>query len=264
MPTAVIGKNNLYYEVEGKGEPLVLIAGYGCDLGFWETIRRPLSHHFQLVMFDNRGMGRSENSKETFTAYDMAQDTVDLIDVLGIKRPHILGHSLGSAVAQIIAHDHPDKVNKIIIAQSFIKLAPAASSALSAFLNLYRNGVSMYAASKTTLPWLFSDAWLGNSELCEFFLKIQSENPYIPQIEGLTKQSEALLGFDSTSWFSKITKKPLILAGSEDRLCPLKDAEKLAAGIPGAKFHIFQKVGHMAPLENPKEFCEVVFLELLS
>lgn len=263
MPSLLINTNNLYYEVEGDGPPLILIAGYGCDLCFWETIRKPLASNFQLIMFDHRGIGRSDCPKESFTTQDLANDVLHLIEKLNLKRPHILGHSMGSAVAQIIAHEHPQKVNKTIFAQTFMKLAVAATAALHAFLNLYKDGVSMYKASQTVLPWLMSDQWLNSPQLCELFLQLQSGQPYLPTIEGLTKQCEALTQFDSSSWYSKITTKPLILASSEDRLCPPQQAESMATNIPQAKLHVFQKIGHIAPLENPKEFCEVA-IDFLS
>ena len=263
MPSLLIGKNNLYYEIEGKGDPLVLIAGYGCDLCFWETIRKPLANHFQLIMLDNRGVGRSECPKESFTTQDMANDVLHLIEKLELKKPHILGHSMGSAIAQILAYHHPEKVNKTIFAQTFMKLAPASTAALRAFLTLYRDNVPMYKASQTVLPWLMSDEWLKSPELCELFLKIQSEQPFVPTIEGLTKQCEALTQFDSSSWYPKITTAPLILASSQDRLCPPQEAELMASNIPNAKCHVFQKIGHVAPLENPQEFCKVT-LDFLS
>ena len=258
MPSTLVGKNQLYYEVDGEGHPLILVAGYGCDLGSWEAIRKPLASHFQLIMLDNRGIGRSECPKDHYTVDNMADDVLALIKKLELKKPYILGHSMGGAVIQTIAYKYPNIVGKTIIAQSFVKLAPAALAALIAFLNLYKKNVPMHDASQTVLPWLLSDQWLKTPQLCELFLKLQSENPYLPKIEGLTRQYEALAQFDSQSWYSKITTSPLILAGSEDRLCPLKDSEIMAAGIPNSQFHIFQKVGHVAPLENPQEFCEVV------
>lgn len=258
MPLELIGKNQLYYEIEGKGDPLILLAGYGCDVSFWQAVRGPLAQHFQLVMLDNRGIGRSECHEDSYSIHDMASDVLKLSEKMHLQKPHVLGHSMGGAVVQLLAYKNPEKLGKTIIAQSFVNLRIAAQFALLAFLNLYQECVSLASACRTTLPWLFSDGWLSNPDLCELFVKLQSENPHKPTVKGLAKQSKALFTFDSQKWFSQITTKPLILAGSEDRISPLKDIQAIGDGIPGSKFHVFQKVGHIAPLENPQEFCEVV------
>ncbi len=257
MPSALIGKNQLYYEIEGKGESLILIAGYGCDLSSWEAVRKPLAEHFQLVMLDNRGMGRSECWEDSYTVDDMVHDVLELAEKLKLNKPHVLGHSMGGSVSQTIAYKYPEQVGKTIIAQSFTKLKVAARAALLGFLNLREEGVSFASSTRTVLPWLVSDGWLENPQLCELFIQLQSKEP-VPEIAELIKQHKALSLFDSQAWCSKITTKPLILAGSEDRISPIKDIETMATCIPHSAFHIFQKTGHIAHLENPQEFCEVV------
>lgn len=256
MPYASVNSCRLYYEVEGKGPPLVLVAGYNCDLGFWAGVREELARHFQLILFDNRGFGKSECPHKSFTLEEMGEDVLHLIEKLGLKRPHILGHSMGGAIAQAIAYQHPAKIGRTIFAQTLSKFRPAPRAALLSQLHLYQDKVSLRRIAEVTLPWLFSESLLEKDDFCQTFIQFQEQNP--PRVDGLSLQLEALFQFDSRPWCSKITTHPLILSSDEDRFCPLQDAEWMAAKIPHAKLHIFQGVGHVALIERPTEFCQIV------
>ncbi len=258
MPHLALNTHKLYYEIDGTGHPLILIAGYTCDIGIWERVREELARHFQLILFDNRGVGRSGTSEKSFTIEDMGEDVLALSQALKLKQPHVLGHSMGGAIVQSIAHRHPKQVNKIIIAQSLIKIEPATKATLEAQLHLAQNGVSKALIAETVIPWLFGDALLDNPLFRETFIQLQVQNPYPPLTQNLAKQYAALIHFDSHKWYPQITHATLILAGDQDRLCSLKKAQEMAANIKGSKLHVFHGVGHVSPVERPEEFCSVV------
>lgn len=258
MPYKTIRQLDIYYELQGKGPPLLLIAGYSCDLSFWAGIREMLAEHFSLLLFDNYGVGRSGCPKGPLTIEQMATDVLSLIDVLQIDRPHILGHSMGGAIAQEIAKQNPSKIGKAILAQTFLKLSPASVSTARALLHLYGEGVSFRRRAEVMMPWLFSDAFLDNSTFCESFLNNLEQNPYKSSLEGLKKQSEALIGFDSHSWCSQIKASTLVLGGEEDRLCPPSQSRLLSEKIPNAKLHLFKGAGHLAPVEQGAAFCKAI------
>ena len=75
MPTRTVNGIRIYYEQEGRGKPLVLIAGYTCDLSVWSPIRSELARHYHLLMLDNRGSGRSDSPDTPYSIGQMAQDT---------------------------------------------------------------------------------------------------------------------------------------------------------------------------------------------
>ncbi len=104
MPVTTANGLDLYYELHGQGDPLVLIAGFTCDHTFWEGILGKLAKQFQVLIFDNRGAGRSSCPDLPYTVDDMALDAIALIESLQLKKPHLLGHSLGGCVAQAIAY----------------------------------------------------------------------------------------------------------------------------------------------------------------
>src|SRR4030042_3292285 len=116
MPKAKVKDINLYYEVHGSGYPLILIRGLASNADHWYFQVPAFSPYYSVVVFDNRGIARSDIPDLPFTISTMADDTVGLMDSLGIPRAHILGISMGGMIAQKIALKYPQRVNGIILA----------------------------------------------------------------------------------------------------------------------------------------------------
>src|SRR5213076_2629846 len=95
----------LNFKESGSGEPLLLIMGTSGSLGIWGPVEGPLAERFRVISFDNRGLGESE-----ITMASLARDAAALLDALDVPRAHVLGWSLGSAVAQELALAAPEKV----------------------------------------------------------------------------------------------------------------------------------------------------------
>lgn len=263
MPYATVNNLKMYYEIEGKGDPLILIQGYTSDLTNWDFVRKELSRHFQLLLFDNRGAGRTECPDSLFTIDQMALDTMELSRYLKLKNPHILGHSMGGMIAQRIAHQFSREIGKMIISQTRIKLTASSIALMNVHLELRESGLSSKWLTKIMMPWLLSNAFLANSSLCDQFIQRKEELKYPISLKGHKGQLHALKHFDSSDWYQKIRTKILILCGEEDLLCPPQDSYLMERGIPSAKIYVFKHLGHMSQLERPEEFCTVVcnFLE---
>src|SRR5690349_18018998 len=115
MPKTKTNGIELYYQIHGEGKPLVLISGLGYSLWQWHKMVPFLAEHFQVVIFDNRGAGQSEKPDGPYTAQMLAADTVGLLEALNIEKATIMGHSMGGFIAQAIALDFPQKVEKLIL-----------------------------------------------------------------------------------------------------------------------------------------------------
>lgn len=263
MPHKTRHHHHYYYEIEGKGPPLLLIGGYTSDISLWTPIRKKLSNHFQLLMFDNLGAGRSSVPEKDITLEEMAEELLALSEDLVPQKPHILGHSMGGAMVQILLERYPDRVHKAVIAQSFLKIPPASRHMMQAVLRLYEEGVSVRRRAEVVLPWLFGDRFLTNPHSVETFLASFEKTPHPPSLKGLQKQLTALLQFDSSLWYESITKPVLVLAGDEDRVSYLEESKNLSEKISGSFLHIFSGVGHVAPAEAAEEFSQVVINYLL-
>ena len=113
MPIAEVNGININYAVAGRGEPLVMIAGFSAAQSLWKSQIPTFKKQFQVVIFDNRGVGKSDKPKGPYSPRMMSEDTIKLMDYLNIKKAHILGHSMGGLIAQEIAINYPERINEI-------------------------------------------------------------------------------------------------------------------------------------------------------
>lgn len=120
MPKAKINDINMYYDVQGDGFPLVMVMGFLGNADCWDPRMLPdLSARFKVIMFDNRGAGRTDVSDKEFSIKLLAEDTVGLMDVLNVPKAHVLGTSMGGMIAQELALNYPKRVEKLILTSTF-------------------------------------------------------------------------------------------------------------------------------------------------
>ena len=113
MPKIKVNDIQIYYEGSGRGFPLIMVMGLGANLDWWDPrMIQELSKKFNLVMFGNRGAGRTDISNRRYTIKSFAEDTASLMDVFGIPRAHVIGVSMGGMIAQELALNFPEKVKK--------------------------------------------------------------------------------------------------------------------------------------------------------
>jgi pimeloyl-ACP methyl ester carboxylesterase len=119
MPYAKVGEVNLYYEVHGEGEPFMFIAGTGSSCEYMKVVTVDwFSKHFQLIIFDHRGTGRSDKPDLPYSTRMFASDAVGLLEHLGIPRAHVGGRSMGGRVSQWVAIDHPYRVGALVLSST--------------------------------------------------------------------------------------------------------------------------------------------------
>ena len=122
MPIAKLPNNiEMYFEVHGEGEPFVLMNGLKSDHTDWAPMLDTLKENFQVILLDNRAIGQTKDDGKPFTIEDMAADVANLMNHLNIESAFVAGHSMGGAIAQVLAHTHPDQVKKLFLFNTFIK-----------------------------------------------------------------------------------------------------------------------------------------------
>lgn len=246
MSTGYVTVNDqeLYYEVHGKGDPLILICGLSMDLTAHMAYLPILSEQFQVIIFDNRDAGRSSKAKSPYTIADMAEDTVGLMDALGLESAHVLGGSMGGAIAQELAIRYPDRVNKLILSATISK----ATLTLDSFTTLMKfikkhdqnNEIIPLMTLLTTMTVNFSE----NEEMVKQIIGMSKNPPYPQSFDALARQVEAIIGFDALDRLPMIKAPTLVLAADQDILTPPSEARKIEAAIPGAELQILEGGGH--------------------
>lgn len=254
--------STLYYEVHGSGQPLVLISGLGGDATFWTSSLVTLTRHFQVIIFDNRGIGRSAMPDVPYTIEQMADDIADLLDELRIQTAHILGFSMGGCIAQAFAVRHPHRLQKLIISASYARMGRQSQWFIDAVLSVYETGATGKQMYYLILPWLFSSGYLKRPE-SDTMLDFDENDPLQQPLHAFRRQYLAQREFDYRAELAQITAPTLVLAGENDALVPLADARELASGIPHSHFFAFPEAGHLFNWEQPRLFHTRV-LEFLS
>lgn len=266
MPKANVQGINLYYEVYGSGYPLILIRGLGSNADHWYCQIPAFSPHYSVVVFDNRGIGRSDIPDAPFTISKMAEDTVFLMDVLGIPKAHILGISMGGMIAQEIALKYGQRVNGLILActhcggKQAIQPDPAIIRDLSGSLF----GGSEEAVQKG-LRCLFSERTIHETPgVVQRYGEVSKRFP--PSAQILTHQLKAIQGHDTWADLVNIKNPTLVLVGNEDVLIPPENSKIISERIPNARLRMIEGGGHQFLIEQPDAFNNAVleFLKTLT
>lgn len=252
MPRVSIGDCHLHYERSGAGFPVILVTGLSGVASFWREQVPVLSRAFDVIVFDHRGVGQSDHSRISYTVERLAADVIGLMDVLGVAKAHIVGHSTGGAIAQIIGIEHPARVASLVIAASWTK-ADAYFRRLFALRReiLLRLGPSSYIAASSLLlnaPYFIAQ---NNEALRQCEAKaLATFSP--PEI--MASRIDAILAFDRTAELNRIRAPTLIVASQDDIVTPAYFSEALARAIPGAEAKFLAQGGHAFPQTSAREF----------
>lgn len=258
MPITNANGIDIYYELHGQGAPLVLIAGYTGDHGFWNFMIPGLAKKFRVLVFDNRAIGQTKDNGSPFTLETMAADTMALINKLELKNPHIVGQSMGGAIAQIIAKNYADQIGKLIILNSCAKFNTRTARVLESILSARKANTAFDLFINLALPWFFGNRFLENSELTAVFKEALINNPYAQSVADQERQLRALSPFDSRSWINDIPSPALVIAGEEDIIALPHESHGLAEGLQNATFEIVSGA-HSSPVEDYHRVNELIF-----
>ena len=262
MPYANVNGVKLYYEIYGEGDPVVLIGGLGSQLQSWATQVPIYSKHFKVIVFDNRGSGKSDKPEVGYSTEDMAHDTAALMDELGIESAHIVGKSMGGMIGQWLAIKHPAKVKKLVMGCSSASRDEVGNEIL-------RMGREIATKMGTKAVWLMA-LYLGYTrEYIEDNIAIikqaMSSVPEDPEaLQGYIGQSFACEGHNTVDFLNQIKAETLVMLGERDLIASPKRSEVLAELIPNAKLKVFGGVGHGFWRERQEEVDKLVLDFLLS
>lgn len=256
MPTLSSNGITLYYEIHGSGDPLILINGLGYDLWMWHKMVPFLAEHFQVITFDNRGVGQSDAPKGPYSAEMLADDLAGLLDGLGIPQAMVLGHSMGGFIAQAFVLKYPEKVSKLILAATNFggpRHVPITQEAMAVLMDItgdpaarLRRGIVVSCAPG------YSEA---KADFIEEWVNYRLGHPLLPE----PYQAQLAIGLALIAEPASFEKKlsavqapTLILFGEHDKVVPPANAPLLAQAIPHAKIEILPGAGHFFPFEIPE------------
>ena len=251
-----VGDIDIAYKMFGKGEVLVLIPGSSMTMDEWEpnVLNRLASNH-TVIIFDNRGIGKTTGGNKTWSIEQFANDTAGLLDALKIEKPvDALGFSLGGFIAQELTLMHPQQVTKLILYATSCggkatippQISPTAMKSM----------MSGNASKDTFLYALFPKDWIqANAAYVQEFISVMT----LPPKESIQHQAEVSLNWKgSCNTLSSLTKPTLIITGTDDVTSPPANSLILTQKIPGAWLVQIKGGGHGAMYQYPEEFSKVL------
>lgn len=248
MPTASLEGLDVYYELHGKGRPLVLIAGYTFDHSLWDFMLAGLAQQFEVLIFDNRAVGQTKDDNRSFNLETMADDTITLIQQLNLHKPHIFGQSMGGAIAQLIAKKYPQQIDKLIILNSSFKFNQRTKFLCQALLDARAKNIDLESLIELSMSCFFGSQFLANEPLCVEFKKSLLTYPFPQSIFDQQRQLNALDTFDSSCWLNELNVPTLVISALEDIITTPEESKNLANKINQAQFASVEG-GHSSPLE---------------
>jgi pimeloyl-ACP methyl ester carboxylesterase len=257
MPKVRVGDIELFYREEGQGDHLVWISGLALDHRAW-SLQIPLfSQTFRCLTFDNRDAGQSARSPGPYTIRTMADDTVGLMKALAIGRAHIVGLSMGGAIAQEIAINHPAMVRRLVLVATYTSGDPRGAALLNSFVQM-RGRFTREEYLRAIVPWLFSYQDCIVPGLVESFVKKGMEDPYFLPAKVYARQADAVVNHFTEDRLKQIQAPTLIVAGDDDLVTPMRFATTLCREIPGAKLAVIQGGAHGLIWTRADEFNDLV------
>lgn len=259
MPNMQINDVNVYYEVHGKGEPLLLIGGFNQDVLGWFFQTTAYSQLYKVIVYDHRGVGRTEASDVPWSLEMMADDAAGLMAGLGIEKAHVLGWSMGGMIAQELALKYPARISSLVLVSTFASPYYPGLYIMEAGAKMLQEGVSQKTYSQFLLPWINSEKFFEKPERVQKTLGIMIAHPYPQSARAIFQLFDAYREQPFTrDRLGQITVPTLVIVGKQDILMPVKMSEEIAAGITNAELVVMDGAAHGVVMENWREFNQVV------
>jgi len=258
MALLKIGDLQLYYEVHGSGDPLLLIAGLASDSQSWQPIIGELSRHYRVIVLDNRGVGRTIPNDVDLSIPLMSDDCIALINHLELTSVSILGHSMGGFIAMDCAIRYPDYVDNLILSATSAFNSQRNNALLADWVLYLESGMDLKLWFRNVFYWLFSRNFFENDKTLNEAIRLAIEYPYPQSKIAFKKQVQAIADFNCLQDLPSITSKSLIVCGKEDLIFPPEESLLLSEKIPGSRFSFIENAAHSIHIEYPQAFTEIV------
>ena len=255
MPFANSNGTRIYWNEAGSGRPLLLIMGLGYSHEMWHRVTPVVSKHFCTILFDNRGVGRSDIPDGPYSIAGMAADAAAVLDAAGIERADIFGISMGGMIAQEFALQYPDRVGKLILGctacggPKAVRAEPEVNAVL-----MNRANMAMEEAIQAGVPFIYDPNT--SRDLIEEDLAIRRRT--FPESRAYTAQLQGILAWTSYERLHNIHAPTLVIHGVTDRLVPPGNGKLISETIPNAKFVLIDKASHIFTTDQAERALQEV------
>jgi len=264
MPKAKVNGINFFYQIHGRGEPLILIAGMGADHRSWFPQIATFRRHYTVITFDGRGIGKTDRPPELYSFETLAEDVAGLMDVLSVESAHVLGESLGGIVAQETAIKFPQRGKRLVLANT--------SVGTGVEMELHPDLLKSYGQPQGLGQGEFDPTKVDISRAMKAMIALSFNRPtyrlamtlmatiYVrpSAFKGMAEQIKAISSYSTLDRLHLIQNPTLVITGTGDRIVPPRMSDVLAAGIPNARLVKVEGGSHALHVEMSRRFNQEV------
>ncbi len=255
MPLADLGEWCVNYEEDGHGDPVLLLSGLGADHTAWALQVEALEGTHRVIVFDNPGIGRTEGPPGPYTTELFAEVAASLLSHLGIERAHVVGASMGGAIAQQLALARPGLVRSLALHCTWGR-ADRHLTAIMRNWQVAARSMPYVELCRQVWPFVFTVWWYNDRP--GGIEELERQAAAAPQApDAFCDQAEACITHDVLERLGEIRAPTLLTVGERDVLTPAYHTYAIKDEMPDARVRVWQMMGHAPFWEVPDEFNKV-------
>jgi pimeloyl-ACP methyl ester carboxylesterase len=258
MPFTESAGYRVYYEEHGTGETILFIGGIGVDHAGFGFQVEPLSRRHRVIVFDNPGIGQTTGPDGPFTTSRMAAVASGLLEALDTGPAHVVGVSMGGAIAQELALEHASSVRSALLHCTWGRADPFLVALFRSWQTITRDTPDIVDRYRAFWPWVFTPAWYADAATVAAVEKMTAESPFPQSVRGFDDQAEACITHDALDRVSSIAAPTLIAVGEHDLLAPPRHSYALHERMPRSLLHVWRNMAHAPWVEIPDAFNRLV------
>ena len=264
MPRVEVGGLTVNYDVQGEGEPLLLIPYTSADHACYAFQLPAYTEHFSCIAIDLPGSGESDKPAGPYSTDGYADQVAAFLGAIGIEQAHIAGVSLGATVGLHLGARYPGRVRSLSLhscwdaSDAYLKTVVGLWHTLAPTLPTVADVVI-----QAIFPWCFTpEMYVDRPEFVDTLVDFVRGRPAQP-LDAFLAQAEAAMAHDATAVLGEIDTPTLITVGARDLVCSPRFAEPLKSGIGGSELVVFEHLSHAGLHEDPETFNRVTLDFLL-
>ena len=255
MPKVEVDRLTINYDVQGEGEPLLLIPYTAADHASYAFQLPAYTEHFSCIAIDLPGSGESDKPAGPYSTEAYADQVAAVLGAIGIERAHVAGVSLGAAVGMHLAARHPGRMRSLSLHSGWhvkdaylnvvVEQWRTLASALPTVADVVLHGI---------FPWCFTpEMYVDRPEFVDTLVEFVRGRPAQP-VDAFLAQTDAVLAHDASAILGEIDAPTLITVGARDLVCSTRFAVPISRGIAGSELVVFDHLSHAGLHEDPETF----------
>lgn len=245
---------DIHYDIAGKGPWLTLSHSLACDYTMWDSQMAALTPHFTVLRFDTRGHGQSGAPQEGYAWDDLVGDVLGLFDTLGIAKTHFAGLSMGGMIGQHLALRAPERIDRLVLADTSSRYPASALSVWDDRIRLVREKGMAVLVDSTLERWFTVGFRAAHPDVIARIASLIRNTPPA----GYIGCGRTIPTLDITGQLRALKNPTLVIVGAEDTGTPPDMAREIAAAIPGARLEVIPQAAHLSNIEQADRFNELL------